>query len=147
MASIFVQIQNMQAGGPLLPIRIELPSDVRELLTRNEEPVPPPIKVLGLIDTGATGTCISQNVCQQLNLQPDGAVKMLTAGHPVYVPVYTVQLSIEISPGKFLSIDRLPVAAPPLAGQANVGCLIGRDILAHSVFVYMGHANSISFSL
>lgn len=63
MASVFSQIQNMRAGGPLLPIRIELPSDVRELLKRNEEPVAPPVNVLALIDTGATGTCVSRNVC------------------------------------------------------------------------------------
>jgi predicted aspartyl protease len=147
MPSVFGQIQNMQTGGPVVPIRIGLPAKVRDVLTKENEPVPVPMKVFGLIDTGATSTRISQKVCSHLSLQPDGAIRMLTAGHPVYVHVYTVSLGIEIAPGRLITIDELPVGAPPLAGQANMDCLIGRDILAHAVFVYIGYANSISFSI
>jgi hypothetical protein len=72
---------------------------------------------------------------------------MLTAGHPVYVPVYTVRLTIETAPGKSIIIERLPVAAPPLAGQASIDCLIGRDILAQAGLIYLGYADSISLSI
>ncbi len=147
MPSIFGQTQNMRVTGPRVPLRIELATPARELLERNNQPVPLPVRVLGLIDTGATGTCISQKVCQHLNLQSDGVTKMLTAGHAVYVQVYTVRLSIEFLPGRFVSIEPFPVAAPPLAEQADIDCLIGRDILAHGIFVYIGYANSISLSL
>ncbi|MDP2896944.1 MAG: retropepsin-like aspartic protease [bacterium] len=147
MPSIFLQIQNMRVNGPVVPVKIDLPAKAREILAQSSQFVPPPIRVFGLVDTGATSTCISSKVCQQLALQPDGATKMLTAGHPVYVPVYTVGLSIEFAPGRFVTIENLPVAAPPLAGQANVDCLIGRDVLEHAVLVYVGHASSISLSL
>ena len=102
---------------------------------------------MGLIDTGAGSTCVSQKVCQHLNLQPHGAIRMLTAGHPVYVPVYTVCLSVKTESGRLVIIDPLTVAAPPLAGQANIDCLIGRNILALTVFVYMGPTNWISLSI
>jgi predicted aspartyl protease len=145
--SIFGQIQNMRVTGPVMPVRIELPTKAKEILTKNKQAIPSPVTVFGLIDTGATGTCISDKVCQDLKLQPDGAIRMLTAGHPVYVPVYTVRVVIQTAPGRSVIIESIPVASPPLAGQANIDCLIGRDILAHAVLVYIGYANSISLSL
>ena len=137
----------MRASGPLVPVSIELPAKAKDIVRQSNQPVPSPIAVTGLIDTGAGSTCVSQKVCQHLNLRPQGAIRMLTAGHPVYVPVYTVHLSIATESGKLVMIDPLTVAAPPLAGQANIDCLIGRNILALAVFVYTGPTNWISLSV
>lgn len=68
MPSIFLQIQNMRVNGPVVPVKIDLPAKAREILARSSQFVPSPIRVFGLVDTGATSTCISSKVCQQLAL-------------------------------------------------------------------------------
>lgn len=44
-----------------------------------------------LVDTGASQTCISRSIAEQLRLEPSGKVEMRTAGGLVSVNVYDVQ--------------------------------------------------------
>jgi len=143
MPSVFRQTQNMQAEGAILPVSVGVPEIVRRVLSQKSQAIPGPIEVHALIDTGASCTCISPDVCQKLNLKPHGTAKMLTAGDPIYAHVYNIYMHM----GNFGAIDPITVFAPPLVGPGNVQCLIGRDILAMCAFTYLGYVNTFSLSI
>ena len=147
MPSILGQTQNLQALGAVLPVKVGVPKVLRDVLAKKNETPRPPMTVQALIDTGASRTCISPDICQKLNLKPHGVGKMLTVGEPTFADVYNIYMDIEMGPGNFVVLDPIMVFAPSLAGAGNFQCLIGRDILAGASFTYLGYVNMFSFSV
>ena len=94
-----------------------------------------------MIDTGATVSVIQQGLPAQLGLEPIGVVYVNT---PTSVNVachkYLVRL---IFPNNVRA--ETPIIEAPLHGQ-RIQCLIGRDVLAHGVFVYIGFGDFFSLS-
>jgi hypothetical protein len=43
--------------------------------------------------------------------------------------------------------DPIEVIEAPLIGQTNIDCIIGRDILNVGILIYIGYANTFSFSI
>jgi hypothetical protein len=94
-----------------------------------------------MIDTGATGSVIQQGVPAQLGLQPVGITYTNTPSSTnVACPEYLVRL---IFPNNVLV--ETSIIEAPLQGQ-HIQCLVGRDVLAHGVFVYIGYTNLFSLS-
>ena len=85
-----------------------------------------------LIDTGASGSCISEDLAKELGLPIVDRMEVTGVGgrrvHNVYLAhVVVKQLGVE-SRGAFIGVPRL--GAQPL--------LVGRDFLANVVLIYDG---------
>jgi len=142
MPSFTVQLPDLKRSGPLCQVKIGLSAPAAELLRRQEEPIPAPVEITALIDTGASGTAIKPEVIRQLRLTPRGVTNICTPSSPAHpCNVYDVSLAFNNGVG----IPVITVIDVPLEGQVIQG-LIGRDVLAHGILIYSGYTNTFSLS-
>jgi hypothetical protein len=141
--------QALAAVGPLIQIRIELPSALAANLLAASQPIPNPVDGLALIDTGATITSVHSVILTGLGINPVGVANVGTAGGPQQQSTYPARFSF---PGTSLpGFDLAQVIGCDLTGQTVLNQqpligLIGRDILARAVLVYNGSAGMFSLS-
>lgn len=141
MPSFTSQVPNLQAVGPVVELRIAVGSAVEAALRTTNTPIPPPISAVAMIDTGATGSVIRQGLAGQLGLKTVGVTHINTpSSMNVACYEYLVRL---LFPNNVLF--ETTVIEAPLQGQ-HIQCLIGRDVLAQAVFVYIGYGNLFSLS-
>jgi predicted aspartyl protease len=139
MPSFTAQIPDLAMTGPVLEVILSLPVYAQ----KSKVAAVSPIKMMAMIDTGATGTVITKEVVEQLGIMPVSTVKMSTpSSQDVECYVYPVRLLI---PQHKLEINTTVIAAP-LQGQ-HIQCLIGRDILKNCVFHYIGYVNQFTLSI
>ena len=123
-------------------VRIGVSEPAANLLRQEGKPVPNPVEVTALIDTGASGTAVKPEVIRQLQLTPRGVTNIATpssAAHPCNV--YDVSLTF----ANGVVVPVITVIEVPLEGQVIQG-LIGRDVLAHGILIYSGYTNTFSLS-
>ena len=94
-----------------------------------------------MIDTGASGTVIRDDIPPMLGLQPVG-VSFINTPSSTNVRCYEYLIRL-VFPNNV--VVEASVIAAPLQGQ-EVQCLIGRDILAHGVLIYIGYTHTFSLS-
>ncbi len=141
MPSFTTQLPNLQALGPVVDMRVWIGTAVEETLKKAATKVPDSFPVKGMIDTGATGSVIQPAAIQALGLQPVGVVAINTpSSENIPCHQYLVRL---IFPNNVI-VESLAIEAP-LIGQ-QIQCLIGRDVLAHSVLVYTEYINQFTLS-
>lgn len=137
--------------GPLIEVRIATTRAYREVLEEAGLEVPEPMLVRGLVDTGASLTCIDKKVIDQLGLKPTGATDMLTpstgSGH-VTVQLYDVSVSLlGSSPAEgALTFQSCSVAETELFEKQNYHALIGRDLLSRCLLVYNGKEKTFTLA-
>jgi predicted aspartyl protease len=135
------QVSNLQAVGPIVELRIAVGAAVESALRKAGTALPGPVPAVAMIDTGATGTVIRQGLAAQLGLNPVGVTHISTPSSTnVACYEYVVRL---LFPNNVLV--ETTVLEAPLQGQ-HIQCLIGRDVLAHGVLVYIGYGNLFSLS-
>jgi predicted aspartyl protease len=122
--------------GPVVSVAIKVPPEIAELLNRQSKPVPPPISGFGLIDTGATSSCIDHAAAQTLGLPVVNVIKMASATHEA-VDSNVYPISFDILGGQPITVNCPRAAGAALANQGLV-LLMGRDLLANSYFTYNG---------
>ena len=132
---------NLIASGPIVETRIIVSTPVEEVLRANNDPLPEPVAVTALIDTGATGTVIQTGIAGRLGLHPVG-VTYITTPSSTNVECFRYQVRL-LLPNNVV-VETIAIEAP-LQGQ-NIQCLIGRDILAHGVLIYIGYINQFTLS-
>ena len=123
-------------------VRIGVSGPAANLLRQQSKPVPNPVEITALIDTGASGTAVKPDVIRQLQLTPRGVTNIATpssAAHPCNV--YDVSLTF----ANGVVVPVITVIEVPLEGQVIQG-LIGRDVLAHGILIYSGYTNTFSLS-
>jgi hypothetical protein len=136
-----VHSPNLRRLGPVLDIQVGITSVEEAAARAVGDPVPTPFTVTALIDTGASHTVLQQTLPAQLGLQPVSSTAFWTAATTgVVYPQYTVRLFFPHG----VEIEVLAVEMP-LPGP-HVQCLIGRDVLADAVLVYLGESNLFSLS-
>lgn len=145
MPSVNAQI-NPQFG-PLIDVQIHVSEPRAHALTANNQVIPPAVSARLLIDTGASNTCIDPRLIAALGIAPTGSVPMhtpTTAGTPVHCDQYDIKLII---PHPVLSrvFGAVPVLASDFSAQGMQG-LLGRDILAHCVFIANGEIGFYTLS-
>lgn len=126
----------------MVDLQISIGTAAEEALARAGKPLPEPIPITALIDTGASGSVIQKGLPDQMGLKPVGAQSIST---PTSTNVHCYQYRL-----RFLFPNRVvfetTVVEAPLRGQ-NIQCLLGRDLLSHAVFVYIGYRNLFSLSI
>jgi predicted aspartyl protease len=122
-------------------MRIWLGTPVEEARKKSGVKLPDPVAVKAMIDTGATGSVVQPAVVKQLGLQPIGVVNISTPSSES-VPCYQYSVRL-IFPNNVIA-EAIAIEAP-LRGQ-QIQCLVGRDVLAHGVFVYTGYINQFTLS-
>lgn len=111
-------------------------------------PIPSPVPIRGMIDSGASCTCLDPQIIKQLNLVATGAIPMLTpstGATPVQSFQYDVSLIVGFGAVSF-QFHALAVIESSLRPQ-GFDALIGRDVLAEGLFVYDGKAQMYSLAL
>jgi|FaiFalDrversion3_1042247.scaffolds.fasta_scaffold21286_1 hypothetical protein len=125
--------------GPLLQVEVSIPSTLAQLLTAQNQAIPPPVTGWALIDTGATRSCVDSKVIASLGVKPIGVAVTGTAGGPVQQYRYPARFRF---PGEGLEIEFSSVIGVNLAGQSIGGrdiiVLLGRDVLSRCVLIYNG---------
>ncbi len=136
--------------GPVLPVQVDVPRKLAELLQSQGQPLPQSVRGLALIDTGATRTAVDESVVQQLGVQPMGIANVGTAAGVQQQSMYSARLSFPGTPlpgmdfAQILSVNLSGHAVPQLKDRLIV--LIGRDILARFVMIYNGPHASVTLA-
>ncbi len=126
-------------------------------LRQTRQPVPPPVQVVAVLDTGAERTCVDPAVIARLNLPtrnpgftaaPGVGVGPAVFGGSSFGYSYEAGLVIlhpVIKPPSNLIIHELELDCLPLAAF-GIEAVIGRDVLASCVLVYNGPAGSATLA-
>lgn len=146
---IVVPPPGFAGGGPLLEIFVAVTAAREKALTDNSLPVPAPVLVRMLIDTGASHTMIEESALKPLALTATGCVGChtpSTAGKPKIADLYDVKITIPAIKGAKV-FPAMPIAAGDggLIPQGIHG-LLGRDILKECVLVYNGEIGLYTLS-
>lgn len=131
-------------NGPIINVIISIPQALAEIYTKQNEQVPTPITGFGLIDTGATKSCVHDDVMKNLGVNPIGVVTSGTAAGQVQHFLYPAHFNF---PAAGFDVDFSSVVGVDLTGQDNIIALIGRDLLAMGIFVYNGHTGSFTIAI
>lgn len=136
-------------GAPIIDLFITASEARIVALKAAGHPVPDPQPIRGLIDTGASHTCIDPSVFALLHLSPTGNVPMLTASTgsvPPTTDTNDVGIFIPSGPREGLVLANIQVSSCDLSVAQNFQALIGRDILARCILVYSGASQTLSLS-
>ena len=135
------------ADGAVVEVRISISSASLTTLNLPHQLVPPPRHIRMLIDPGAAFTCVESSALQPLGLSASNSVPMLTPStgpNPIYCNEFVVDLAILHPVQELLITSALVVECMPL-GSSYLG-LLGRDILAHCLFIYDGPSQSFTLA-
>jgi hypothetical protein len=139
----------ISSDGPVIEIGIGQSAARIAALRAASQPVSAPVITRGLIDTGASCTCIDPEIVARLGLVPTGVCQMFSASSdttPDLCMQYDVALAIFVDSQQVHSASfTIPVVERPLKGH-GFQALIERDVLAHGVLIYHGKAGSLSLS-
>lgn len=136
--------------GAVVDIRVGVIESRRQVLLKNNLPVPPRVPICAQIDTGASCSAISHHVFKALDQTPTGTTKVLVPSvspDPQEFEEYAVSLFL-VAP------DGLELYLPVLAGVISCDfsdnnvyhALLGRDVLSQCLFVYDGTNKVFSFA-
>lgn len=103
---------------------------------------PDPIEIAAMIDTGASHSVIQTGLAHRLNLNAVSTVAIHTPSSTnVICDVYAVRY---VLPNNI--IHEGTAIEMPLQSQ-TMQALIGRDLLADAVLIYLGYANQFTLSI
>lgn len=100
------------------------------------------VKLDAMIDTGASHTVIRDDIPAKLGLNQVGEI---SANTPSATGVRCYQYAVDMILPDNVRIQNIIVSAMPLEDQP-IQCLIGRDILAKGVLIYIGYVNQFTLS-
>lgn len=134
----------LQQRGPIVQVSVTVEENIARTLAQQGQAVPAPITGLGLLDTGASVTCIDAEAAQQLGLPVIDVVTVSSASHSsTQQNVYPIQIEV--------TGFRIRLQCPRAIG-AELKCqglllLIGRDVLQICTVFYNGMAGQITLSI
>lgn len=132
----------LQLRGPLIQISVTIEQNAGSALTARGIPLPGPKSGLALIDTGASNTCVDDQIARELGLPVIDVASMQSASHEKHpCNIYPIQI---ITPIITLNAPRAMGAA--LSSQGLI-VLIGRDVLQHCTLYYNGPVGQFTLSL
>jgi predicted aspartyl protease len=142
MPSLTQRIPDLQKKGAIIEVTLT-PSVYFMQRMKISSVTAKTVKLLGMIDTGATGSVVSQGIASLLGINPVGTTMIST---PSSTNVKCNQYDVQIIFPNNVRFSSITVIEAPLQGQ-HIQCLIGRNILQQGVFIYNGQDNSFTLSL
>ena len=128
--------------GPVAPVTISLAASAAKALAAKGQ-TPASAQGLAMFDTGATSTCIDEEVAAQLKLPTIDIGKITSASHAEHpCNIHPVQL---VFPQFGLNVE-VPRAAGLNLKSQGLAALIGRDFLSRCTLFYNGVDGSITLS-
>ena len=135
--------------GPLIHVYIGVSEPRQGALIKAELPVPSPVVVKALVDTGASHTVVDPTVLKSLGLSPRRIAQTITpttGAVPHQCHTYDVSLHIPLATATALfSKPAWEVTCLDLKHQ-GFEVLLGRDILAEGMLVYDGKAATFAMA-
>ena len=141
MPSITHKIVDLRTEGPVIEITVTPSVHFLQQMNISSDDTKF-VKLLAMIDTGASKTVIKKGITSYLEINPVGYTKMTT---PSSTNVHCDDFNVQILFSKNIYIPSIVVTEAPLQGQ-HIQCLIGRDILKYGVFFYNGCENTFTIS-
>src|SRR6266511_2720190 len=130
--------------GPVLNVTIAVADQVAQELVKQGKPVQPAVSGVGLIDTGASTTCVDDETARQLQLPVIDVVSMQSASHASHpANVYPIRINIAGFP---VGINAPRATGAALKAQGLIA-LIGRDVLVACTLHYNGMAGQITLAI
>jgi hypothetical protein len=136
------------SGRPLLEVYVSLTRSEQEAVRGTDRPVPPALRLLALLDTGAGRSTLSTEIARELGLIPFSECDFYTASTgdaPLRTTEYVVDLSSAGNPPFEFARDLL-VMSSDLSG-IRVGLLLGRDVLSRCLLVYDGSRGRFTLAI
>ncbi|MYF71780.1 MAG: hypothetical protein F4053_17475 [Proteobacteria bacterium] len=142
--------RRIDRGGPTINVLLTVSAARFSALEKNGKKAPKPIVANGLIDTGASSTCIDQDVIQRLGLISTGQTHVHTPSTrdgPVLTDEYDCGLLIYARTTENpYAVPNLPVIEAPLLEMQGIHTLIGRDVLSKCILIYDGVMNTYTLA-
>ena len=131
------KVPNLQQIGPIIEVVIYPSVPIYNKLKAEGKQIPSK-KVIALIDTGASGSCINDSIAGESNLIARDVTTVCTPSGTAQQKIYDLGFSMP---------SLHPTIFPILALGANLeaqpyNALIGRDILSNCTLIYNGWDNS-----
>lgn len=144
MPSVTISNPALQNDGPILEVHFCIPQQLEQQYIAQGIPIPAPVIVKALIDTGAFSCVVQDTIPQKLGLAPVGATTITTPSSQAH-PCNAYFMRMIIPTHNNLSYEGVFIGAP-LQGQ-SIECLIGRDLLSNGILIYLGNNNQFTLSL
>lgn len=129
----------LQREGAVLDVEIAVPSSLAKYLTGKKLAVPQPIRGWALVDSGATTSCVDNQVIKRLGVKPIRQTTVLGADGPSEQNVYParfifrqVKMSFEFASAIGANLEEQSIMGRKLVA------LIGRNVLSRCIFIYNG---------
>ncbi|MEM9324432.1 MAG: hypothetical protein AAGA85_02205 [Bacteroidota bacterium] len=142
MPSLTNRVSSLQSTGASLEVIIVPAKEVTDKIKEEGGPVPS-TRAIALIDTGASNSCVSQRIVDELALIPFDFQQVYTANGSTEQLLYDVGFILPISQAVPIWVQ---APGADLIGQPY-GALIGRDVLASCTMFYNGPDNSFTLQL
>ena len=134
---------SLHQRGPVIQVTATIEQNAGKALLAKGVALPTPKSGLALIDTGASNTCIDDDVARELGLPVIDIAHMQSASHAKHqCNVYPVTIDI---PG-VVNLNSPRTMGAALAGQGLLA-LIGRDVLGRCTLFYNGPLGQITLSI
>jgi hypothetical protein len=136
--------------GPIIDVRLWIGLDQRDFLILRDHPVPQPLSVAGLLDTGARWTAIPRVLAEGIGLNVSDWRRLRSSAfgdEEREAPVYQVRMTFGSldapDPPKWRTI--LTVGVTTIVSPGAI-VLIGQDLLATCRFTYDGRKRRLMMS-
>lgn len=138
------------AEGALVSILVGVSASTVQILRSALRPIPPPVVIRALLDTGAEMTGIDATLVQSLDPTSAGWQFANLPAHGGLLPVMLRDISLTIlhpsgNPADNLVLRDWTVLELPLA-PLHYEAVIGRDVLARCDFLFSGRSNSFQLT-
>jgi predicted aspartyl protease len=134
----------LQQHGPVVQVVVGIAQIFADPLLQQGITLPAPLSGNGLLDTGASTTCIDDEIARQMGLPAIDVVTMASASHSsIQQNVYSIQMQIVGSP----IMVQVPRAIGASLRTQGIIALIGRDYLQHCTLHYNGLTGAITLSI
>ncbi len=125
--------------GPLLTVTVSVLDQQADIRRRRGDEIPV-VEGLALIDSGASATCIDDEVAMRAGLPAVDTARMSSASGPSEVSVYAGKITLVqrgSTSSDVVAIQTLRALGVNINGQGIIA-LIGRDILNSCIMIYNG---------
>lgn len=127
-------VEKLRRDGALLQVQVAIPAALAQQMKANGQTVPPPQTAVGMIDTGASISTISEAIASAAGLQTTGSVPISGVGGTSERPVMSASIGL---PEYNVTVDPIEIVAVSI-NAPGFEILIGRDILQALELKYTG---------